>query len=323
MKITSCVTAVLLAGLPSLCFAQAAYPDKSIRLIVPFPAGSGPDANARVLIPGLARTLGQQMVIDNRPGASGIIGTELAAKSPPDGYTLLLATASVFAAVPSLYDKLPFNLDRDFQPISMIEYIPCALVVTPTLPAKNVKEFIALARSRPDDLTFGSAGNGGFHHLSGELFKTLTNTRMRHIPYGAGGPYRDLMSGQVTSMFDTLSPFIPHVQAGKLRALAVAGKQRRPQVSDVPTFTEAGLPAFDSAAWYGPAAVAGTPRAIVTRLHAGIVETLKSSETTERLTSVSAGYIMGNTPEEFAALIQTERVKWGKVIRQTGVKLSL
>lgn len=205
----------------------------------------------------------------------------------------------------------------------MIELIPCALVVNPALPAKTVKKLIALAKARPGELTFGSAGNGGFHHLSAELFKTLTGTDMRHIPYGAGGPYADLVSGQLPLMFDTLSPFLPNVKAGKLRALALSGKQRRPQAPTVPTFIEAGVPAFDSYAWYGPVAPAGTPRPLITRVHAAIVETLKSAEMTERLTNVSAGYVVGNTPEEYAALIQSERAKWSKVIRQTGVKLAL
>ena len=301
----------------------AEYPNKPVRLIVPFPAGSGPDANARVLAAGLARPLGQQVIIDNRPGASGIIGTQLAAKSAPDGYTLLLGTATVFGAVPTLYDKLPFDIDRDFIPISMIELIPCALVVNPGLPAKTVKELIALAKANPGQLTFGSAGNGGFHHLSAELFKTLTGTDMRHIPYGAGGPYADLLSGQLPLMFDTLSPFLSNVRAGKLRALALSGKQRRPQAPEVPTFIEAGVPGFDSSAWYGPVAPAGMPRPLIARMHAAIVDALKGADLVERLTSVSAGYIVGNTPEEYAALIQTERAKWGKVIRQTGVKLAL
>ena len=322
--LTAAVLLPVAAATATATVAHAAdYPEKAIRLIVPFPAGSGPDANARVLTAGLVRPLGQQMIIDNRPGASGIIGTQLAAKAPPDGYTLLLGTATVFAAVPNLYEKLPFDLDRDFIPISMIELIPCALVVNPALPAKTVKEFIALAKARPGELTFGSAGNGGFHHLSAELFKTLTGTDMRHIPYGAGGPYADLVSGQLPLMFDTLSPFLPNVKAGKLRALAVSGKQRRPQAPQVPTFIEAGVPGFDSYAWYGPVAPAGTPRPLITRVHAAIVETLKSAEVTDRLTNVSAGYVVGNTPEEYAALIQSERAKWGKVIRQTGLKLAL
>ena len=240
------VAAVLLPMLTQA--ADTDYPNKAIRLIVPFPAGSGPDANARVLVGGLARPLGQQLLIDNRPGASGILGTQLAAKSAPDGYTLLLGTASVFAAVPTLYEKLPFDLDRDFIPVSMIELLPCALVVNAALAAKNVKELIALAKAKPGELTFGSAGNGGFHHLSAELFKTLTGVNMRHIPYGAGGPYSDLVSGQVPLMFDTFSPFLPNIKAGKLRALAVSGKERRPQVPQVPTFIDAGVPGFDSAA---------------------------------------------------------------------------
>ncbi len=315
------VAAVLLPMLTQA--ADTDYPNKAIRLIVPFPAGSGPDANARVLVGGLARPLGQQLLIDNRPGASGILGTQLAAKSAPDGYTLLLGTASVFAAVPTLYEKLPFDLDRDFIPVSMIELLPCALVVNAALAAKNVKELIALAKAKPGELTFGSAGNGGFHHLSAELFKTLTGVNMRHIPYGAGGPYSDLVSGQVPLMFDTFSPFLPNIKAGKLRALAVSGKECRPQVPQVPTFIEAGVPGFDSAAWYGPVAPTGTPRAMITRLQAAIAETLKSTEVTERLTNVSAGYIVGSTSEEYAAFIQSERAKWAKVIRQTGVKLAL
>jgi tripartite-type tricarboxylate transporter receptor subunit TctC len=239
--------------------AAADFPNKSIRFIVPFPTGSGPDANARILAAGLARPLAQQVLIDNRPGASGIIGTQLAAKSAPDGYTLVFASASVFAAVPNLYEKLPFDLDRDFMPVSMVESIPCALVVGPAVPAKTVTELIALAKAKPGQLNFGTAGNGSFHHLSAELFKSLTGTDMKHIPYGSGGPYADLLGGQLPMMFDTLSPFIPNVKAGRLRALAVSGKQRRPQVPDVPTFIEAGVPGFDSSAWYGPAAPACSP----------------------------------------------------------------
>ena len=303
--------------------SAAGYPNKPIRLIVPAPTGSGPDANARVLTAGLSRVLGQQILVDNRPGASGIIGTQLAAKATPDGYTLLLGLASVFGSLPNLYEKLPFDLDRDFMPISMIEMIPCGLVVNPSVPAKTVAELIALVKSKPGQLTFGSAGNGSFHHLSAELFKSLTGTDMRHIPYGSGGPYADLVGGQLPLMFDTLSPFLANVKAGKLRALALSGKQRRPQVPDVPTFIEAGVPAFDSVAWYGPVAPAGTPRLVIARLSAAIVDTLKLTEVTDKLTNVSAGYVIGNTPEEFAAIIQSERAKWGKVIKQAGVKLAL
>lgn len=301
----------------------ADFPNKSIRFIVPFPTGSGPDANARVLAAGLARPLGQQVLIDNRPGASGIIGTQLAAKSAPDGYTLVFASASVFAAVPNLYDKLPFDLDRDFLPVSMVELIPCALISGLSVPAKSVSELIALAKAKPGSLNYGTAGNGSFHHLSAELFKSLTGTDMKHIPYGSGGPYADLLGGQLPLMFDTLSPFISNVKAGKLRALAISAKQRRPQVPDMPTFIEAGLPAFDSSAWYGPAVPAGTPRSVVARLQAAIVETVKSPEVANKLTDVSAGYIIGNTPEEFAAHIRSERAKWAKVIKQAGVKLEL
>jgi len=303
--------------------AAQSYPAQPIRFIVPFPTGSGPDANARVLAAGLTRSLGQQVIVENRAGASGIIGTQAAAKSSPDGYTLLFASASVFAAVPSLYEKLPFDLDRDFTPISMVELIPCALVVGPAVPAKTVGELIALAKARPGQLNFGTAGIGTFHHLSAELFKSLTGTDMRHVPYGAGGPYSDLLGGQLPLMFDTLSPFLSNVKAGKLRALAVSAKQRRPQVPDVPTFVEAGLPAFESAAWYGPAVVAGTPRPVISRLHAAVVDALKQPELTEKLLNVSAGYIVGNAPEEFSAHIQTERAKWGKVIKQAGLRLEL
>ena len=303
--------------------SAADYPNKAIRLIVPFPAGSGPDANARVLAAGLSPTLGQQLIIDNRPGASGIIGTQIAAKATPDGYTLLVGTASVFGFVPNLYESLPFDLDRDFMPISQIELIPCALVVNPSVPAKTVAEFIALAKAKPGQLTFGSLGNGTFLHLSGELFKAVTGTDIRHIPYGAGGPYTDLISGQLPLMFDTFSPFLPNVKAGKLRALAVSGKERRPQVPDVPTFIEAGVPAFESSAWYGLVAPTGTPRPVIARMRAAIVDTLKLPEVTEKLTNVSAGYVVGSTPDEFAAFIQSERAKWRQVIRQVGVKLAL
>ena len=316
------VIAATCAALSGAADAQT-FPSRAIRFIVPFPAGSGPDANARVMAAGLNRTLDQQVLIDNRPGASGIIGTQLAAKAQPDGYTLLLATASVFAAVPNLYDKLPVDLDRDFMPISQVELIPCALVVNPSIPAKTVAEFIALAKAKPGQLNFGSAGTGSFHHLSAELFKSLTGTDMKHVPYGSGGPYADLVGGQLPLMFDTLSPFLSNVRAGKLRALALTGRERRPQAPDVPTFIEAGLPAFESTAWYGPAAPAGTPLAVIRRLHAAVVSTLKSAEVSEKLTSVSAGYVVGNTPEEFTAHIRAERARWARVIKQAGVKLEL
>jgi tripartite-type tricarboxylate transporter receptor subunit TctC len=299
------------------------FPARPMRLIVPFPSGSGPDANARVFAAGLTAVFGQQILIDNRPGASGIVGTQLAAKSPADGYTLLLATASTFAFVPNLYEKLPFDPDRDFLPVSQIELIPCALVVNPSVPAKTIGELIALAKTKPGQLTFGSSGNGSFQHVSAELFNSLSGTALRHIPYGAGGPYADLISGQLPLMFDTLSPFLPNVKAGKLRALAVSARQRRPQVPEVPTFIEAGLPTFESGAWYGLAAPAGTPRLIITRLRAAIVETLKSNEVAEKLTNLSAGSIVGNTPEEFTTFIRTERAKWGRVIQRAGLKLEL
>ena len=299
------------------------YPNKPIRFIVPFPSGSGPDANARVLAAGLSRTLGQQLLIDNRPGASGIIGTQLAAKATPDGYTLLVGTSSVFGFVPNLYERLPFDPEKDFIPISQIELIPCALVVNPSVPARTVAELVALAKAKPGQLNYGTAGNGSFHHLSAELFKSLTATDMRHIPYGAGGPYADLVGGQLPLMFDTLSPFLANVKAGKLRALAVSAKERRPQVPDVPTFIEAGMPAFESTAWYGPIAPAGTPRAVIERLHTAVTDTLKMPDVTERLTSVSAGYVIGSSPAEFAAFMRAERAKWGKVIKEAGVKLEL
>jgi tripartite-type tricarboxylate transporter receptor subunit TctC len=325
VKITASSMLLILAGcvLNSGSTVAQSYPNRPIRFIVPFPTGSGPDAVTRMFAAGLARSLEQQVIVDNRPGASGIIGTQLAAKSAPDGYTLAFASTGTFATVPSLYEKLPFDVERDFTPISMIELIPCALVVNPSVPAKTVAEFIALAKAKPGLLNYGSTGNGSFHHLSAEMFKSLTSTDIKHIPYGAGGPYADLVGGQLPAMFETLAPFLPNVKAGKLRALAVSAKQRRPQLPDVPTFIESGLAAFDSTAWYGPAVVAGTPRPVIARLHAAVVETLKSSDVTEKMINVSAGSIVGNTPEEFAAHIRAERAKWGKLIKQIGVKLEL
>jgi tripartite-type tricarboxylate transporter receptor subunit TctC len=243
------ITLAVCVAYPAHAQTASAYPETSIRFIVPFPAGSGPDANARVLVAGLSLALDQQTWIDNRPGESGIVGTQIAFKATPDGYTLLLATASVFAAAPSLYAKLPFDLDRDFMPTSQIELIPCALMVSPSVPAKTVAELIALAKARPGSLNCCKAGNGTFHQLSAELFNSLTGTDIKHVPYGAGGPYGDLVGGQLPLMFDTLSPFLSNVRAGRLRALAVSGRERCPQVPAVPTFTEAGLPAFGSYAW--------------------------------------------------------------------------
>jgi tripartite-type tricarboxylate transporter receptor subunit TctC len=298
-----------------------AYPTKPIRLVVASPAGGGLDANTRILAVQLTRSLGQQVIVDNRPGANGIIGAQLVAKSASDGYTLLMGANTILTNNPNLYRQLPYDADRDFTPITQIELIPVGVVVHPAVTAKTVLELIALAKSKPGLLNFGSQGIGTFQHLNGELFNSVTGIDLKHIPYGSVGPYADLLSGQLAMMFDTFSPFLPNVKAGKLRALAVSGKERRPQLPDVPTFIEAAVPQYESYAWYGPVAPSGTPRAVIARVHAAIVEAVKAPEVAEKFTAVSAGILVAGKPEAFASHIKAEREKVGRLIQRLGIKL--
>lgn len=299
-------------------FAQT-YPVRPIRMIVAYPPGGGTDIVGRMMAQKLGENLGQTVVVDNRGGATGNIGTELAARATPDGYTLLMGNVAPNAINVSLFKKLPFDPVKDFAPVSLVAVTPNILVVPPSFPVKTVKDLIALAKSKPGALNFPSAGIGSSSHLAGEMLKSMAGIDMVHVPYKGGGPALiALLSGQVQLMFATLPAAMPHVKSGKLRPVAVTTAHRSLALPELPTIAESGVPGYEAATWYGLLAPAGTPKAIVGRLHAEIVKIL-ATDTRQQL--VAQGFEpVGNTPAEFAAYIKSEITKWGKVIRDAGIK---
>jgi tripartite-type tricarboxylate transporter receptor subunit TctC len=313
------LAALLLGCLPLAVAAQGAYPSKPIRMIVPYPPGGPTDVLGRIVAQKLSESLGQQVVIENRPGASGMIGSELVAKAAPDGYTLL-TNASIHVINPSLYPKMNFDALRDFAPVSLIAQVPLILVVNPGLPVKSVPELIALAKAQPNRLNFGSSGNAAAPHLAGESFKIATGVQMQHVPYKGSAPaLTDLIGGQVQLIFDSMPSAMPHVKSGKVRALAVTTAKRSPTVPDLPTIAESGVPGFDISTWYGVWAPAGTPKDIVNKIAAEIAKALHQPAVRERLAALGAEPV-GNTPEEFAAYCQSELAKWSKIVRESGAK---
>ncbi|MSQ70653.1 MAG: tripartite tricarboxylate transporter substrate binding protein [Betaproteobacteria bacterium] len=313
-------SALALCAIAGSACAQA-WPAKPIRLIVPFPPAGGTDIVARTVAPHLAAGLGQPIVIDNRPGAGGTIGSEMGARAPNDGYTLLMATTSTHAVAPNLNPKLSYDPLRDFAPVSNVNSGPLLLVITAGLPVKSVRELIAHAKANPGKLTFASSGAGTVYHLTGEMFKTMTGTNMVHIPYkGSAQAFPDLISGQVSLMFDLTTSVMPLVKSGKLRALAVTSTSRNASVSDLPTVIEAGVPGFESTLWIGLFAPAGTPRDIVMRLNAEVARVLARGDVRDTFAQQGADTAAGS-PEQFAAQIRADLAVWGKVIRDGGVKL--
>jgi tripartite-type tricarboxylate transporter receptor subunit TctC len=299
--------------------AEPAYPSRPLRFIVPVPPGGGSDFFARTIGMKLSEAVGQPVIIDNRSGASGNLGTELAAKSAPDGYTIIIVTVGL-ATLDALFKKLPFDPIRDFAPITLIAAVPHLLVVNPKVPAKSVKELIALAKASPGKLNYASAGVGTPFHLAPELFKVQTGTNIVHIPYKGGGPaITDVIGGQVDLAFGNLLAVLPHAKAGTLRALGVTTAKRSPAAPDIPTIAEAGVPGYDFAAWFGILTAAGTPRPIVAKLNSEIVRILESAETKERLTN-SGAEVTTSTPDAFAGFLKSETVKWTKVLKEAGIK---
>ncbi len=297
------------------------YPTKPIRLVVPFPPGGATDILARAVGQRLTEVWGQSVVIDNRPGAGGNIGTELVAKSAPDGYTLEMGTVGTHAINASLYSKLPYDHVKDFVPVILVAGVPNVLVVNPSLPVSSVAELIAYAKANPGKLNFASSGNGTSIHLSGELFKTMAGVQITHVPYKGSAPaLQDLLGGQVQLMFDNLPPSLPNIKAGKLKALAVTSATRAPALPDVPTMAEAGLPGFEASSWFGILAPAGTPPAIVAKLNAEIAKWLASPEAQEKLLALGANPA-GGTPEDYAKHIAAETSKWAKVVKESGAKV--
>ena len=305
---------------PAIASSAETYPAKPVRIIVPFPPGGPVDTLARIVGQQLSPALGQQVIIDNRPGANGIIGTDLAGKAAPDGYTLLMGNLGPLAINVSLYRKLPYDPVRGFAPVAMVAVAPQILVAHPSLPARSVRELVQLAKARPGQLVYGSPGTGSGAHLSMELFKTMTAVDIVHIPYkGATPALADLLGGQTSLVLSSIVPAQPFVKTGKLRGLAVTGRTRTPALPEVPTMAESGLPGFEAMAWFGVLAPAGTPQAIVLRLNSEIAGILRKPEIKDQL----AGFGSepgGGMPEEFAAYIKTEIGKWGKVIKDAGIK---
>ena len=319
MKRTTSVLGWLLAAVCAAPVAAQTYPGKSVRLVVPFSAGGSTDIVARTLAQKLNELWGQPVVVDNRAGGSTVIGTEIVAKSPPDGYTLLV-TPAPFTIVPSLTNKLPYHPQTDFEPITLVNTTPLVLVVNPSVPAKNVKELIALARANPGKLNFGSSGSGGSNHLAGELFNSVAGVKMVHIPYKGNAPaLTDLVGGHVDVIFNGLTSALPLIKGGKLRALAVTSLHRSAALPEAVTLDEAGLKGFQAVAWNGLTAPARTPRSVVAKINADVVRVLKSPDLLERLRAEGSDPV-GNSPEQYSAFLHEEISKWRKVIQFANIK---
>ncbi len=306
-----------------LCSVAAAqpYPTKPVRIVVPFVAGGTTDIIAREVAAHLTKTMGQNFVVDNKPGAGGNVGSDSVAKSAPDGYTLLMGTVGTHGINVSLYPKMPYDAVKDFAPVSLCAAVPNVMVVHPSVPAKNVDEFIAYAKKEGDKLAMASSGSGTSIHLAGELFKAMTGTKMTHIPYkGSGAALIDLVGGQTQVMFDNAPSAIPHIRAGKLRALAVTSSKRSAALPDVPTLDEAGLKGFEASSWFGVLAPAGTPKDLVAKLSAEIQRGIASAEMQEKFKAQGA-IPVGGSPEAFAAHIQAEITKWGPVVKTSGARV--
>jgi tripartite-type tricarboxylate transporter receptor subunit TctC len=296
------------------------FPDKPVRFIVPFPPGGGNDILARVLAPKLSESLGQPVVIDNRAGAGGNIGTDLAAKSAPDGYTIVIASNQV-TMNPALYAKLPFDIEKDFAPIALAASVPMVLVVNPSVPAGSVKELIALAKADPGKLNYSTPGNGTPQHIAFEVFNHAAGIRIAHVPYKGTGPaIADVIGGQVQATFGTLASLEQHVKAGKLRALAVATPKRSPAMPAVPTMAESGLPGYDVSLWYSILAPAGTPAPVLARLSGDIAKALAAPDVRDRL--VAQGFEVSYlNPEQMNDLMKRDIARWGKSLKDVGIKL--
>ncbi len=315
------IVSVVLAAMPSLATAQA-YPAKPIRWISPWPAGGANDIFSRAIGQKIGESLGQQVLVDNRPGAAGTIGTDIAAKAPADGYTLVMGSSPTHAIAPALYPALPYDPLRDFSAVTLVGSVPNVLVLHPSVPAKTVKEFIAVAKARPGKLNFASTGNGTSQHLSAELFKFMAGLDMVHIPYKGTAPaLTELVAGQVDLAFENMPALIPHIQAGRLRALAVTTTKRSAVMPELPTIAEAALPGYDASVWFGVFAPAGTPRPVVDRLHGEILKALQTQDLKSRMVAMGTD-VSGIGPDDFSAYVRKEIPKWANLVKAAGVKVS-
>ncbi|HTP96490.1 MAG TPA: tripartite tricarboxylate transporter substrate binding protein, partial [Burkholderiales bacterium] len=313
------ILAALLIAAAAPLHAQS-YPAKPVRLIVPFAPGGTTDITARLMAQKMTDAWKQTVIVENRPGASGMIGADLVAKSQPDGYTVLVSSTQEMAINQHVFSRMAYNPDKDFAPVTLASVTPLILVLHPSIPARSVKELVALARTRPGQLTFASAGTGSVQHLAGELLKTTARIDMVHVPYKGAGPVMiDLVGGQVSMFFSGMPPAMPHVRAGKLRALAVTTTTRSPAAPEVPTMIEAGVAGFDISNWFGVFVPAGTPAEIVGRLNAEMVRALKQPDVKEKLSSQGAEPV-GNSPAELERFVRAETEKYRRIVKQSGAK---
>lgn len=314
------LAALIVTALPAVAYAQQPYPAKPIRIVSPFAPGGGNDIISRAIAQKLTENIKQQVIVENRPGANGIIGTEVAARSAPDGYTIVLIPSG-HAVNASLHRKLPYDSIRDFTPITLVGSSPLILALHPSVPAKNVKELVALAKARPEQLTYGSAGIGSSGHLGGALFDTLTGTKMLHVPYkGMSLAITDVIAGQVSLVFGTSASVMQHARSGRLRAIATTGARRAPALPDLPTVAEAGVPGYEAGLWYGFVGPARIPEDVVRKLNGEIVAVLNSSEVRERLASQGVE-ATPTTPEAFGKLLVSDMDRWAKVVQRAGIRL--
>lgn len=311
---------VLCCALGVILPADAQYPTRPVRLVLAFPPGGGTDTLGRILGPRMAQGLGQQVVVENRPGGGANIGAEIAAKSPPDGYTMFMATTAHSVSA-TLYTKLGYNLVKDFAPVVLLASTPNLVVVHPSVPVKSIKELIAFAKARPGQLDFASSGSGSQPHLAGELFNSMAGTKMFHIPYKGGGPaVTALVSGEAAVGFATAPSVVNFVKSGQLRGLAITSLQRSPLLPDLPTVNEAGLRGYEAGPWYGFLVPTGTPREAIMRLNAESLKAMTFPEVKERMAATGLTPL-GSTPDEFGALVRSEVEKWGKVVKATGMSV--
>ena len=321
MTRSTCVHALLLAtiALSGLAYGQA-YPVKAVRMLVPFPPGGGTDYTARLIGQKLSELWGQPMVVENRPGASTTIASEIVARSAPDGYTLIMASVN-HTINPSLYGKIPYDTIKDFAPVTVAVTASYVLVVHPSLPVKSVKELISLARAKPGQINYSSSGSSGPQHLAGELFKLMSSADLTHVPYKGGGPaVMALLGGHVSVMFSTPVSAMPHIKSGRLRALAVTSMERSAAFPDLPTISEAALTGYEAVTWWGILAPARTPREIVTKIHGDVYRVLQTADTRSRLAAEGVNP-SGTSPEQFSLMIRDEIVKMEKIVKAAKVKL--
>jgi tripartite-type tricarboxylate transporter receptor subunit TctC len=318
-RVTCFVAALMLAAAPA-AVAQP-YPAKPIKLIAPSTPGDAPDVIARLVADKLSLVLGQQVVVENKPGAGGVVGSDAVAKAAPDGYTLIMGNAGSHGINAAVYAKLPYDIQRDFAPVSQIAVAPNIFVINPDIPAKTIQEFIAYAKARPGKLGYASGGNGSSSHMSMELFKSMTGVDLIHVPYKGSSPaLTDVVAGQDAIMVVNMPPAVPLVKAGRLRALAVTTSTRSPLMPEVPTVAESGLPGYETVAWFGVLAPAGTPKDVIDRLSAEMAKIARSPEMRERLISLGAEPV-GSTPEQFAAIIGRDIAKWTALSKAVGIKV--